>query len=250
MRRETTDKWHPPDGGFGWMVVYASFIICFVIYGQIYAWGVYQSEFVEEKFGSESQIALLGSIANAILQIGSLIVKPFVNTFGIRGAMLFGSIFLVSGIFLASLVSEIWQLCLFQGFFFGIGGALVFIPSLTVPALWFLQLRGLAFGIIGSGSGVGGFLLAPAIRFLISKVGLRTTLKIHAAFSLVMLISAIPFIKIPPELEKDKKQEDSRATFSYAFLKRKTVLLYMTICFLMPFGFATPFYYLPCNVYY
>jgi MFS family permease len=94
-----------------------------------------------------------------------------------------------------------------QGVLYGVGGGLVYAPVLIWVSLsstsrgcrllhavidlqlseWFVQRRGLAWGIIFGGSGVGGTVFPIIINFLLGRVGgFRWTLRIWAAFIAVL----------------------------------------------------------------
>jgi hypothetical protein len=54
-----------------------------------------------------------------------------------------------------SLCTEYWQIILAQGVAFGIGTAGVSLPALVLTSQWFSTKRGLATGIVSSGSSFG-----------------------------------------------------------------------------------------------
>jgi hypothetical protein len=51
------------------------------------------------------------------------------------------------GLILASFANELWQVYLSQGLLYGIGGALVFSPSISLSPQWFVKHRSLATGL-------------------------------------------------------------------------------------------------------
>lgn len=73
-----------------------------------------------------------------------------------------------------------WQLILLQGIGVGIGGGVAYMPVFKYFPEWFLERRGLAGGIIFSGSGLGGFIFPYMLTALLEKVGLPWTLRICA----------------------------------------------------------------------
>jgi hypothetical protein len=52
------------------------------------------------------------------------------------------------GLICASFANELWQIYLSQGLLFGIGGALAWHASVSLPAQWFNKNRALATGMI------------------------------------------------------------------------------------------------------
>jgi MFS family permease len=60
---------------------------------------------------------------------------------------------------------------------YGIGAAAVYFPVITLTPLHFDAHRGLALGIVLSGAGFGGLVLAPIIKALITHVGIQGALR-------------------------------------------------------------------------
>lgn len=69
------------------------------------------------------------------------------------------------------------HLYLTQAILYGFGAASVYFPIITLTPLHFTTHRGLALGIIMSGAGFGGLALAPILRTLISRIGVRWALR-------------------------------------------------------------------------
>lgn len=74
---------------------------------------------------------------------------------------------------LASFAEEIWQLVLTQGVFGGIFGGLAYAPLYVILGEWFKEKKGLAGGIIFSGSALGGFIFPPLITKLNQSLSFR-----------------------------------------------------------------------------
>jgi MFS family permease len=72
---------------------------------------------------------------------------------------------------------QLAHLYLTQALLYGVGAAAVYFPIITLTPLHFNAHRGLALGIITSGAGFGGLVLAPIIRVLISRTGIRWALR-------------------------------------------------------------------------
>ena len=94
---------------------------------------------------------------------------------------------------------QVWQLILLQGVGVGIGGGIVYMPVVKLLPEWFSERRGLASGIIFSGTGVGGFVFPLVLNALLNKVGLRWTLRIWAIST--TLFSAVAMLGMRPEID-------------------------------------------------
>jgi nitrate/nitrite transporter NarK len=55
-----------------------------------------------------------------------------------------------------SLCTEFWQALLAQGFVIGLGGGMLFVPSVAILPTYFSSKIGLAIGLAASGSSMGG----------------------------------------------------------------------------------------------
>ena len=64
----------------------------------------------------------------------------------------------------------------------GVGFALCYTPAIATVGCYFSQRKALAYGIAMSGSGIGTFLLAPAVQLLIDHYSWRGALLILGGF--------------------------------------------------------------------
>lgn len=67
-----------------------------------------------------------------------------------------GSFFVVFGFMMLSICKEFWQAMLAQGFCIGLGGGMLFVPSVAILPTYFSTKIGLAIGLAASGSSMGG----------------------------------------------------------------------------------------------
>ena len=72
---------------------------------------------------------------------------------------------------MTSLVQSHWQVVLSQGICIGIGMGCLLIPSVGAPGMWFQKRRGLAIGLVTTGSAVAGIIFPIALDRLIGEVG-------------------------------------------------------------------------------
>lgn len=64
--RSHLENYIPPDGGWGWVVVWASFVIHFIMDGIIYSLGTYLTAFIEDFHVSHGEASLVHSLLPAI----------------------------------------------------------------------------------------------------------------------------------------------------------------------------------------
>ncbi|KAF8940715.1 hypothetical protein BGZ58_005043 [Dissophora ornata] len=164
----------------GWLAVLGSMLLhCFVFAPTEFIFGVfvlhYQNVFPNS---TASAIAFVGTTGSAITYIAGFLSGMVADRFGFRPTAFVGSVIMTLSLILASFSTKLWHLYVTQGVLFGIGASLAYYPAIAVPSQYFVKNRGLAIGIAVSGTGLGGFALAPLTNALIDKVGIFWTLRI------------------------------------------------------------------------
>ncbi|XP_009936092.2 monocarboxylate transporter 3 [Opisthocomus hoazin] len=163
----------PPDGGWGWIVLFG----CFVITGFSYAFpkavSVYFKELMKDFHVGYSDTAWISSIMLAMLYGTGPVCSIMVNQFGCRPVMLIGGLLASSGMILASFTTNIIELYLTAGVLTGLGMALNFQPSLIMLGTYFDKRRPLANGLAAAGSPVFLSSLSPLGQVLLEKFGWR-----------------------------------------------------------------------------
>ncbi|CAI4213256.1 unnamed protein product [Parascedosporium putredinis] len=190
-----SDLW---DSKEGWPVVAAGSAIFFVYLGLIYSYGIVQLHLSEARLASVSTLSFIGSVGASISPLTAMIVARIINRLGHRKTAAIGAFFVGLGEFTAGWSTEsVPAMFATQGFLFGIGTSLLFLPAATVPSLWFKRKRGLATGIVYGGAGVGSAVIALSLEKMISVVGLRSSLRILGALAWAICLPAAYFLKPP-----------------------------------------------------
>ncbi|KAF5024850.1 hypothetical protein F66182_3089 [Fusarium sp. NRRL 66182] len=108
---------------------------------------------------------------------------------------------------------------------------------------WFIQRKGLAYGIMWSGSGGGGFAIPLILQRLLSIWGCRTTLRIWAVALFVVMAPAVYFIK--PRLPISASSHSKGYTYSLGFVFDRTSVLYASANLVEGIGYFLPPIFLP-----
>ncbi|OAQ67584.2 monocarboxylate transporter [Pochonia chlamydosporia 170] len=189
------EEWDTKEG---WPVVTAGSAIFFVYLGLVYSYGIVQLHLSEAHLASVSTLSFIGSVGAAMSPLTGMIVARVIKLTGYRVTALMGSILLGLGEFTAGWSTKsVPAMFVTQGFVFGIGSALLFLPAATVPSLWFKRKRGLATGIVFGGAGIGSAVISLSLEKLIGVVGLESALKILGAAAWAICIPASYFLKAP-----------------------------------------------------
>ena len=122
--------------------------------------------------------------------LGNIMLGGFMDRFGFARLSLAGAMFLPAGLYLASISSQLWtftfSLAVFCGF---LGGGFCFGPLVADISHWFEKRRGLAVGIVISGSYVAGAIWPPVLQGWIDDQGWRDA---FADLALICLLTMIP----------------------------------------------------------
>ncbi|KAL8796255.1 MAG: hypothetical protein Q9195_001370 [Heterodermia aff. obscurata] len=158
-----------------------------------------------------------------------------------------GVLMVSAGFTLASFSNSIWQLLLTQGFMVGLGMSLLYFPLLAPAPEYFTNHRATAMGFILAGGGIGGLILSPVIRALLSSVGGRWTLRIYASFNLITgfpVAWAVPRSRFATTSTAEGP-ERRNTHVSRALASRPTFLFSALAAFLQAAGAQLPLSFIP-----
>ena len=111
-----------PDGGYGWVVVFACSIIAFWIIGTTYSWGIMQAALVQQDLSSASTLAFVGSLTIAMISVLALVNARVIRALGARTTALLGvTLFGVGEILSGFSTTSIGGLFVTEGFIMGLG---------------------------------------------------------------------------------------------------------------------------------
>ncbi|CAH1126996.1 unnamed protein product [Ceutorhynchus assimilis] len=198
----------PPDGGWGWVIVFASFMCNMIVDGIIFSFAMFLPGIADEFGATKSQVTLVGSLmSGSYLMVGPF-ASAIANKFGFRfvaiiGALLGSSAFVVS--YFATSVEFLW---VSYGLLGGIGFGFIYVPSVITVGFYFEKWRALATGIGVCGSGIGTFIFAPLSESLIDSLGWRSALLVQAAIVLTCIIYGSLFRPLKATKLKDLDEED------------------------------------------
>ncbi|KAJ5407598.1 hypothetical protein N7509_001481 [Penicillium cosmopolitanum] len=235
----------PVDGGrHAWLFLLASAMLEALVWGYAFSFGIFQKYYsTHEPFQGSNNIAAIGTCAMGIayliapLPIIGMILLPQIA----RWVSTIGVILMCFSLALSSFSTSVTHLILSQGIGFGVGGSLAYTPSILFMPEWFVKRKGLAFGVVWSGSGLSGVLFPLAIEWLLNRYGVPTTLRIS---SVGLFLLSIPFLYFHrPRIPVSHSVVQRRINFR--FLYSKVFLIYQIGNTVQALGFFLPTIYLP-----
>ncbi|KAK5679598.1 hypothetical protein LTS10_008419 [Elasticomyces elasticus] len=178
----------PVDGGLGaWTCLLGCWLVEAMIWGLPLSMGIFQ--FADhELFRDSNSIPLIGTMAAGVAYLG----MPFVNVFAVRwpryrwAMCVVGWIMSLIGLVAASFAHAVWQLVVLQGFVYGLGWVICYTPQMFIINEWFVEKRGLAYGILFGASGVSGMIVPIAVGWMLERYGFRIAMRVYAVAIIVL----------------------------------------------------------------
>ena len=168
----TTDPGPAPDGGTtAWLQVLAGHLMCFVTWGLITSFGVFQLYYEQTLEIQPSVVSWVGTVQIFTLLLVGTVSGRASDAGLVHEAVLIGTLLIVFGMFMTSLATQYYQLFLSQGVCIGLGMGILYMPSLSVPSSYFKKKKPFAVAIIASGAGSGGLVYPAMVQQLLPRVG-------------------------------------------------------------------------------
>jgi MFS family permease len=168
----------PPhiDSPQGWLVVGATFLSTFTVFGVAYSFAPFFAPMADEFGGQRSEVALFFAITTFLYFGLGVVTGRISDRIGPRRVLLFGAVAMVIGLLATSRVQNLWTGYPTYGLGVGIGVACAYVPMVATVGLWFERRRSAAMGVAVAGIGVGTLVAAPVVESLIDRYGWRDSL--------------------------------------------------------------------------
>ncbi|XP_045769732.1 monocarboxylate transporter 4 isoform X8 [Maniola jurtina] len=161
----------PPDGGYGWVVVFASFMCNLVVDGIAYTFGIFLPELVTYFGEGKGTVAWVGSLLSGVYLAAGPVVSALCNKYGCRAVCVAGSLIAAVAFVLSTFCKSVTMMMITYGLIGGMGFGMIYLPSVVAVGYYFETRRSLATGIAVCGSGVGTFSFAPLAAILLNEFG-------------------------------------------------------------------------------
>ncbi|KAK0112806.1 hypothetical protein ONS95_014536 [Cadophora gregata] len=231
-----------PDGGFqAWFCIAGGFCTVFSSFGWVNCIGVFQDYYQANQLSSysPSTVAWIPATESFMLFFFGLFSGKLSDSYGPRWPLLVGSFMHVFGLMMLSISTEYYQIFLAQCICSGIGTSFLFYPTIAAAGTWFKRHRALAFGIMVSGSSMGGVILPIMVQELIGEVGFGWAMRITAFLILGLLIFGNIAVKsrLPPKKKPFTFKEYFMPFAEIPFLLLAIGSLFVYIGAFLPFNF-------------
>ncbi|KAM0481980.1 hypothetical protein ACHAPX_003314 [Trichoderma viride] len=196
----------PPDGGLrAWLVVVGAWCTSFCSFGWINSVGAFQDYYETTilKDYSASTVSWIPSLQIFFMMFLGPFIGLIYDKYGPRYLIIGGTFLHVFGLMMTSISTQYYQILLSQGVCSAIGVSAIFQPALNSIATWFTTKRGAAYGLLATGSSLGGVIFPIMVTRLIKEVGFPWAMRICAFLILGLLIIAIVTVDAfnPPKFQ-------------------------------------------------
>ncbi|MGH8056445.1 MAG: MFS transporter, partial [Candidatus Entotheonellia bacterium] len=154
---------------------------------------------LSREFGwSAGAISLAYSIFMLTNGLSAFGVGRLGDQYGSRMVFFVGGLVFGLSLLLMSQMTQLWHLYLFYGILAGIGRSPLNITLIAMISRWFSKQRGLAMGIVNSGTGAGSSLFTPFTNYLIVAFSWQDAYMLMAVMVWVFLTAAVVMLREDP----------------------------------------------------
>lgn len=141
----------------------------------------------------------------------------------------------------SSFSTRVWHLILTQGVLYGIGGSMLYTPTIIFLDEWFITRKGFAFGVMWAGTGVSGVCIPFIMNWGLNRYSYETMLRVWAIVLVILSGPLLYYVKprIPVSAATHARGLD------FTFLKTCTFWMLQAGNILESLGFFIPNIYLP-----
>lgn len=179
------------EGRYSWAVAFATLVLASVSFAAVTSIPILMRPLQADTGWSFRDLSFGHTLAMLGAGIAALFIGRLSDRFGFFRISLAAGVATATGLHLAALASEPWQLYLCYGLLIGACGQGTFFSPLSgAVSLWFDRHRALAIAIAASGQSVGGLIGPPLLRHGAEVMGWRGTLTAFSLVAAILLLGA------------------------------------------------------------
>ncbi|XP_042872624.1 uncharacterized protein LOC122253520 [Penaeus japonicus] len=206
-----TPKMVPPDGGWGWMIVFGTALTVFFFPAMTVAFGVLFRDRLLEMGARATEFTIIANLLSTVWSFVALLIAPLSELFGYRKVTIVGGLLSFLTMLLSAYSTSLISFSMSYSVLGGIAGSLSTFNGFVIIPLYFQKRKGLANGIVASCSAMGKIAMAPLVRLLLDVYGYTWACLIVGALSLHTCFAGMLYH--PPEWhmvpQKDELDDNS-----------------------------------------
>ncbi|CAG5074132.1 Similar to SLC16A13: Monocarboxylate transporter 13 (Homo sapiens) [Cotesia congregata] len=192
----------PPDGGWGWVVLFSALLVNFLIPGTVKSFGVLFVEFLQVFKASPTAASWMPALCYFLYSSLGPLSSVLSIKYSYKTVTLIGGTFAAVGMMTSYFATSVSYLYVSYGLMVGIGAGLTFPPTIYIVTAYFERLRGLANGLCISGSAIGTIVLPPFLQYLLNHFGHRGAVLIMGALTLNTLVCALLYHPVSEHMKE------------------------------------------------
>ncbi|KAK8074815.1 Major facilitator superfamily transporter [Apiospora hydei] len=237
------DRLPPVDRGKdAYLFLAASWAIEALVWGFPFAFGIFQDYYsTHAPFEGSPNISVIGTCAMGLMYLTAPLTFGLCRIFArwARWTPIVGLFIMSISLAASSFCTTVPQLIACQGCLYAIGGGIAYAPCILYLDEWFVRRKGLAYGIMWSGTGIAGVVLPLLFEALLRSLGYQTTLRLWAGVLFAITAPLAFFIKPRVPVSRNTAANKARP-FNFKFLLLPSFLIYQSANILEATGFFLP----------
>lgn len=200
-----------PEGGWGWVVALAFFMVEVCTYGTLKSLGVFLHDLMQEFGESNSRVSWAISICIFTFNFTAPLSTLLSSRFGHRPVVMIGGFLMSLGTVCSGFTSSIYDMYITIGVITGLGYSLSFLPTVTLLAQYFSRRRALVTSLASSGESFAMFAFGPTLTALKELIGWRYCLVLLGVLQASVIGCGLLLcpIQIQPESEPESEVEQA-----------------------------------------
>ncbi|KAG2023724.1 monocarboxylate permease [Coprinopsis cinerea AmutBmut pab1-1] len=240
----------PEGGARAWATVVGAVLLQFCGFGYSTSYGIYQDYYtrVYIKQSSPSTVSWIGSVNTFLVISFGLVAGRLYDRGYFYHLILGGSLLISFSLFMLSLAlpESLYQCFLAQGVGLGIGGGMVYVPSVAVVSHYFRRRLASVMMFAVSGSALGAIVHPIMLNNLLNHTNLGFGGSIRASAGLVTGLLVVACALIRTRLPPPKELPSIRGLFAKS--AREVPFAIMALSLLVfAVGFFFPLFYIQLN---
>jgi MFS family permease len=169
-----------------------------IAYGLMYSYSVFFKPLAEYFNWDRATVSAVYSVSLVVRGAVAIGIGWLADKYGSIKVVVFCGFMLGLGLVLSSRVKELWQLYLTYGVIEAVGLSGAFGIGTAMVSRWFTENRGLALGIVSTGSGLGTLFIIPATERLINALGWSQTFLVYGVTAGVVMMTTAFLLRPAP----------------------------------------------------
>jgi MFS family permease len=199
---------------YGWVIVAVCALMMGITYGLMYSYSVFFKPLADYFNWDRATVSGVYSASLVIRGAVSIAIGWLADKYGAKKLMAFCGFMIGLGLILSSQINTLWQFYITYALIQAIGLSGTFGIATALTSRWFYRNRGLALGIVSTGSGLGTLLIVPGAERLINATDWSMAFIIIGATAGLIMLSTAFLLKPSPQENRNIESAGEKGTIA------------------------------------